>query len=60
MRRVTQRRRQEHRIEREVAALALVIDTGLTLKLVLVRVGIPLTLSVTLPVKPPEGVTVRV
>ncbi len=41
----------------DVAGLALVIETGLTLKLVLVREGIPLTLSVTLPVNPPEGVT---
>lgn len=42
----------------ELAALAPVIETGLTLKLELVRAGNPLRLRLTLPVKPPDGVTV--
>jgi len=44
----------------ELAALVPEIETGLTLKLELVRAGNPLRLRLTLPVKPLEGVTVIV
>jgi len=44
----------------ELAELLLVIDTGFTLKLELVRCGKPLRLRLTLPVNPLEGVTVMV
>lgn len=47
-------------VSTELSALVPVIETGLTLKLELVRRGRPLRLRVTLPVNPLEGVTVIV
>lgn len=47
-------------VRTELPELLFVIETGLTLKLELVRVGKPLRLRLTLPVKALEGVTVMV
>lgn len=47
-------------VRTELAALLPVIETGLILKLALVRRGKPLRLRLTLPVKLPDGVTVMV
>jgi len=47
-------------VSTELPGLLPVIEMGFTLKLALVRRGSPLRLRLTLPVKPPEGVTVRV
>ena len=47
-------------VSTELAELLFVIETGLTLKLELVRLGKPLRLRLTLPVKALEGFTVMV
>lgn len=47
-------------VSTELPGLLLVIETGFTLKPALVRRGKPLRLRLTLPVNPPEGVTVMV